>query len=151
MAEYHPRVSDGSLCAAPGVAGGTRLRAGTLGSDLQDAAGIDPGDASAAGSDGRNIDGRNPDRVSADVLVFGAFDVPVHDHADVGAGAAYINGDHIFDADEIHQVLNADDTSGRSGKSGFDGIGRRLADGHETAVGMVDINLLDADLFQRVS
>ena len=128
MTKHHAGIGDGSLGAASCIAGRSGLCTGALGADLQDPAIIYPGDAAAACTDGGNINRRNPHGIAADVLILGAFDVAVHDHADVSAGATDIDGDDIFYIDQVHQVLYADNTCRRAGKTGLNGIGGCLVD-----------------------
>ena len=56
VAEHEIGVGDGRGGAAPTVAGRTRNGAGALRPDMQDAAGIDPGDRAAAGADAGDVE-----------------------------------------------------------------------------------------------
>ncbi|MEK7879464.1 MAG: hypothetical protein AAB285_06355 [candidate division NC10 bacterium] len=71
------RVGDGGRGPPPPVAGRARIRARALGPDHQGATGIDPGNAAAPGSDGMDVERRNPDRDSADLALEGERRNPV--------------------------------------------------------------------------
>src|SRR5437870_4192720 len=64
IAQHDIGVSHGRLRAAESVAGRTRRRAGTLGTDLDQSAVIDPGDAAAARTHLGQVDDRNTDRLA---------------------------------------------------------------------------------------
>ncbi len=66
IAEHQVGVGDGRRVAAGAVAGGTGNRAGALRADMQDAAGIDPGDRAAAGADAGDVEAVERDRVAGD-------------------------------------------------------------------------------------
>ena len=94
-AEHEVGVGDGGRIAAPAVAGGAGLGARALRPHLEGAAGIGARDAAAAGADGGDVDHRHQHRIAADPGVArGGLVVAAVDHdADVGAGAAHVEGD----------------------------------------------------------
>ena len=64
-AEDEVGVGDGRVGAAAAVAGRTRVGAGAVRTDAEHAAGVDPGDAAAAGADLDEVDRPGLDRVAA--------------------------------------------------------------------------------------
>ena len=94
-AEHEVGVRHCRRASAPAVAGGAGLGARALGPHLEGAARVDPRDAAAACADGGDVDHRHQHRVAADPgIPCGGFVVVAVDHdADVGAGAAHVEGD----------------------------------------------------------
>ena len=68
-AEHEVGVGDGGFGAAPAIAGGSRLRAGALGPDMQHAAGIDARNRAAAGADAGDVQALQGDALAADAPV----------------------------------------------------------------------------------
>ena len=99
VAEHDGGVRDGGLLAALAVAGGAGARARALRADAEQAAGVDPGDGTAAGADAPDIH-RGEAEVVADPLaekprVARVLDLAAADQAHVEGGAAGIDDDHV--------------------------------------------------------
>ena len=98
------------MIAAACIADGARLGAGAFRSDTQAAAGVDAGDAAAAGADGMDVDDGQPQREAGDFAFGGARDYAGAE-GDVGAGAAHVEGDDaraVLFAGELGQSKGAD-------------------------------------------
>ncbi|MEY9159559.1 hypothetical protein ABIG04_007869 [Bradyrhizobium japonicum] len=93
IAEHGVRVGDGRLKAAAAIAGRPRLGAGALRPDRQ-AAGTVSHDRSAAGPDGTDRKHRLAQRLVAEHAAVGHLGLTVDDQADVGRGAAHVEGEH---------------------------------------------------------
>ena len=129
------RVGDGGVLAAAAVGGRAGIGAGALRADGQRAA-IDLGDRAAARADRHHVDHRQRQRPFADMALLGERDAAVLDQADVGAGAADIDGDDVLDAARRRHVARADDAGRRTRQRGEGG---RAADGGgagDAAVGL---------------
>ena len=113
LAQHDVGVGHRRLGAAAAVGGGPGLGAGALRAHRQRAAG-DPGDRAAAGADGHHVDHGQRQRPFADMAVLGERDLAVLDQADVGAGAADIDGDDVPDAAGVGHVARADHAGRRS-------------------------------------
>ena len=111
VAEHDVRVRHGRAGAAAAVGGGAGRGAGAVRPDLERAAGVDPGDAAAAGADLREVDHRHADRVAgagdpalgvagaADLVLRRHRDLAADDHAGLGRGAAHVEGQHVGQAE----------------------------------------------------
>ncbi len=110
IAEHDVGVADGRMRAAAPIGGGAGEGAGAVRPDLQCAAGIDPGDAAAAGADLGKVDDRHPHRVAgalqpalgraaADLVLGGDGDLAVGDQARLGGGAAHVERNQIGEAE----------------------------------------------------
>ncbi len=116
-AEEDVRVRDGGLGPATSVAGGSRVRAGAPGTDPQEAAGVDPGDAPAAGADLDEVhdgpedrqaaavrDGRPGSGAGSDLEGRGLAGLAAGDHADLRGRSAHVESDGVAAADECRVV-----------------------------------------------
>ena len=114
-AEHHIGVGDGRLFAAAPIRGRPRHRAGAARADPKGAALIDIGDRAAAGADGVNVDHRQQQREArnrgAARVGFGKTALD-HD-ADVGAGAADVEGDELAASAQIADPSAAEDARGK--------------------------------------
>ena len=88
--------------------------AGALRADLEAAAGVDAGDAAAAGADGLDVDHRRAQRVALDFLEVRAPRLPAIDRGDVAAGAAHVEGDEVAVARREAEEGAADDAAHRA-------------------------------------
>ena len=139
--------------AAPAVAGGAGLGARALRPHLEGAAGIGAGDAAAAGADGGDVDHRHEHRVAADPGVArGGLVVAAVDHdADVGAGAAHVEGDEAPPAGMLRRPGAAQHAGGRPRHEGDDRHVRHHRRGRDAAVRPHDVEIArDAPLLQPV-
>ena len=150
MTQHHTGVGDGGFLAAQRVAGGAGIGAGTLGTHLEDTTAVDPADTAAAGTDGGNIDRGDTNGIAADGLLVGSLETAVHHQADISTGTADIHGDQVFFVNQIGDVLCAHNAGGRAGQSGLHGELHGLVDGHESAVGVIDVSAVDADGLQSL-
>ena len=95
-AEQEVGVGDGRAIATRGVAGGSRRGAGALRPHLQESAGIDPGDRTAARADRRDLDhGRAHDQAEVERRLRGQGRRAVAHEGDVEARAAHVAGDDV--------------------------------------------------------
>ena len=95
IAEHEIGVGDRRGRAAGAIAGGAGDGAGALWADMQDAAGIDPGDRAAAGADAGDVEAVQRDRVAGDPAAGDQGRLAADDQRDVGAGAAHVERDQI--------------------------------------------------------
>ena len=133
IAEYGIGVRHRRFGAAQAVAGRPRRRPATARADAQRAAGVEPGDAAAAGADFGDVDGGHPDRMAATAgmahaTADGVFQrherLAVFDQRALGGGAAHVEGDQIRLADLLGEVAAGEHAGGRAG---FDDIHRAMA------------------------
>src|SRR5690349_9686194 len=82
--------------AARAVARRARIGAGTLGSDPQHAAVVAPDDAAAAGADRDDIEDGRAHRQPVDLGLGRQLRTAVLDEADIGRGAAHVEGDEAL-------------------------------------------------------
>ena len=135
VAEDDVGVGDGGLGAAGAVAGRAGAGAGGDGADEQGAA-FEPGDGAAAGADGDHVDHWQRQGPGADAAALGECGFAALEQADVGAGAADVDGDEVRDAHCGADCAGADDAGGGAGQGGDEG---RPADGGgagDAAVGL---------------
>ena len=109
-------VTVGSVAAAA-VAGGARNGAGAFGPDLHQPIAVEPGDGAAAGADRIDVDAGEPGGIALDPALIRHVGVAVADQADVGAGAAHVEGDDVRGIGELGRVDGADD-AGRGPREG---------------------------------
>ena len=102
-AEHHVGIGHGRLDAAVSVGGGAGDRARALGTDPEPSAPIDAGDGAAAGPDRVDIDHRHEDRVPGDPRIARGRlrETAFVDDADVGRGAAHVEGDELVPPGEL--------------------------------------------------
>ena len=127
IAQHDVGVADGGLGAAAAIADRARLRTGALRADLQRAAGIDPGDAAAAGADLGEVDDGHADRVAGAVqpavdvavaahLVFGRHShLAAGDQAGLRRRAAHVERDQVGPAELPADQRGGDDAGRRAG------------------------------------
>ena len=113
-------VGDGGLSPSQAVAGGPRPGARALGPHAERPSGVDPGDAAAASSDGKNLDGRRHDRPAFDRALVDRSCQAIGYDAHVAAGAADVDGRHVSQAHAVRNELSADDTAGGTRHHGAD-------------------------------
>ena len=91
-------VGQRDLVAAGAVADRAGVGAGAARPDLEEAAGVDPGDRTASGADSVDVDERNRRRdAPLDLVRRRVADGGAEDDADVGARASDIERDHVVD------------------------------------------------------
>ena len=88
-------IGDGRLVAAIRVAHGAGLGAGTARPDLEMTLAADPGDRAATRADGLDVDHRDAHRERTDGTAIGHMRLGTFDQAEIGRGAAGVQGDHI--------------------------------------------------------
>ena len=94
-AQYEVRVGHRRRSAPASVARGSGVGARALGSDHERATGIEPGDGTSARADRVDVERGQPDREPTDSeRGRGLGDAAAH-QADVGAGAAHVEGDRV--------------------------------------------------------
>ena len=142
-AEHEVGVGYRRRAAAAAVAGRAGLRARALGPHLEGAARVGARDAAAAGADGRDVDHRHQHRVAADPgIARGRLAVAaVDDDADVGAGAADIEGDEAPAAGMLRRPGAAQHAGGRPGHEGDDRHVRHHRRRRDAAVGAHDVEV----------
>ena len=135
-AEGHLGVGDGGLVPALPVAGGAGVRPGRARPDVEPARRVDVGDRAASRPDGHEVDHRHEDRMSAHVGVARVHDLdaPAGDGADVGRGAADVDGDDVVRAREEPFRPPADDPARRPRHEDVDGPLRARLDRRHPAV-----------------
>ena len=96
------------------VAGGAGIGAGALRADPQHAAVVDPGDRAAARADRDDVEHRRADRQAVDLAFRGERGAAVLHQADVGRGAAHVEGDQVLEARARRLARRADHAGGRA-------------------------------------
>jgi len=94
-------IGDGRLGAAAGIAHRAGLGARAPRPDLEVAFAADPGDRSAAGADGLDVDHRDAHGIRADRAAVGHVRLAAFDQAEVGRGAAGIERHHVGEAGDL--------------------------------------------------
>ena len=142
-AEHEVGVGHRRRLAAPAVAGGAGLGARALRPYLEGAARVDARDAAAARTDGRDVDHRHQHRVAADPGVArGGLAVAAVDHdADVGAGAAHVEGDEAPPLRMRRRPGAAQHAGGRPRHEGDDRHVRHHRRRRDAAVGAHDVEV----------
>ena len=112
-AEEQVRVGDRGLAPAAAVARGPRMRSRAPRADAESAAGVDPGDRAAAGADGVQVDGREPDGQPADVLLRRPPGGAAEHETNVRGRAAHVERDGVLDSGETADPSRAHDACGR--------------------------------------
>ena len=120
-ADHDMRVGRRGLGAALAVAGRPGIGAGALRADAQHAAIVDPGDRAAAGADRDDVEHRRADRQAVDLAFRGERRPSVLHQADVGRGAAHVEGDQVLEARARRLARRADHAGGRAGIERGDG------------------------------
>ena len=127
VAKDQVAVGHRRLDAALAVADGTRFRPGAARTDAQGPAGIDPGDAAAAGADFRQVDDRHADRVAgamhpavhvavaADLVLRSRLDRAILDQAGFCRRPAHVEGDQVGLVELAADQRRGDDARRRPG------------------------------------
>ena len=115
------------------VAGRAGDGAAAFWAHAQAAAGIDPGNRSAAGADGVNIEHRDAHGVAIDAG-FGGEAGRLPGQGDVRRGPAHIESEGSIETAETRHFDRADDSAGRAGEDGADGVFTGFAGGKQSAV-----------------
>jgi hypothetical protein len=138
VAEHQVGIGDRRLCAAPAVGGGARLGARADGPDLQEADVVEISDGAAAGADLDQLQGRDAHGQAAaldeaalarDLEAVGDRGLAVVDDAELGRGAAHVEGQHMRAA-VARAEMGGDQRAG--GRPGFQQLHRR-------ALGLLDV------------
>src|SRR5439155_23997881 len=104
------------LRVAVAVTGWPRKGAGRLRAVAQGAGRVGPGQRSAAGADGEDLDGRKADRIAElDVPILGDARLSFIGQRDVGRGAAHVEADRIGKTTEAGDVAAGDGAGSDSG------------------------------------
>ena len=121
-AQHHLRIGHRRLGAALAVAGRAGIRAGRARADAERVARVDIGDRAAAGADRVDIDHRHQHRQLRDLGIARVLDpqLAVLDHADVGGGAADVDGDDVLRAARLAGPAPADHAAGGAGEQQAD-------------------------------
>ena len=135
-AEHDVRIGHGRQRPAA-VGGRSRIRARGLRADAECAPGVEPGDRAAARADRMDVDRGRADRDPVDFEV-GAFEQPAGAEADIGGGAAHVEGDRLLEA----SLARGREAAGRAarwpGEDGADRIRTGRGRAHRAAVGLHD-------------
>jgi len=138
IAKHQIGVGHGRGTAAVGIAGGTGHRTRALRADMQDAAGIDPGDRPPAGADAGDIEAAECDRLAGDPAGRREARPASDDQRDVGARPAHVERDQIALVDQLRRIDAAGDTAGRSGEHCTGGQPARFIDRSHPTVRLDD-------------
>ena len=136
-AEHEIGVGHGRLGAAPAIGGRARVGAGAARADAKGAAAVDIGDRAAAGADRVDVDHRRQHRIAADPGVAGGRlgKTPVDDDADIGRGAADIEGDQPIASGQRAAPGAAEDARSRPREQGQHRALRDGRRGRDAAIG----------------
>ena len=112
-AQHHLRIRHGRLPAALAVAGRPRYGTRRTRADAECPTRIDVGDRAAAGTNGVDVDHRHQDGQARHFRVARVLDaqLAVLDDADVGGGAADVDGDHVLLAAVLARPAPGDDAA----------------------------------------
>ena len=137
-AEHEVGVRDGGSRAAPAVAGRPRHGAGAHGTDAHQAVASDVRDRPAAGPDGVDVDRGEAHRKAGDAAAERHLRLAVADEADVGGGAAHVEGDEIAAADRAPAATAPTTPAAGPDSAVRIGISPARADRHQPARGLAD-------------
>ena len=127
--------------AAPAVTGRSRVGSRAPGPDLHQAVLPDPGDGAAARTQGVDRQHRRRQVLSRDPARGGLLGPPVADHADIGGGAAHVEGDEV-PASQDRGQLDAGHHAGRGTREQrLVGIAGADVHAHQAAVGLHEEDL----------
>ena len=116
-----------------GIAHRPGLGAGAARADLEMALAADPGDRSAAGADGLDVDHRDAHRKRADRAAVGDVRPAALDQAEIGRGAAGVERHHVGKAGEFRDHRAAERAGGRSGERRGDRLAHHLLRARDAA------------------
>ena len=98
-AEKQVGIGEGGFSAAFCVADGAWRRAGTLRSDTQEAAGVDPGDRTSAGADRPDVDHRRLDgHAELNLESRRSTHLASYEQADIGRCSSDVDGHDVIDS-----------------------------------------------------
>jgi hypothetical protein len=133
-AQYDVGVGHGRLLATAAVAGGSRERASAVRTDLEQPVLPDPGDGPAAGPERAHAQHGRADILPGDLALRGLQQAPLDDHADVGRGAAHVEGDDVRPARRARQVDPGDHARRGSRQQRLVGMAGAERYAHQSAV-----------------
>ena len=136
-AEDHVGVGDGRRGAAPAVAGGPRVGARALRSDVQDLAGH-ARDGAPAGAQRVDVERGERDLRDAHPLLPGELRLAVLQERDVGAGAPHVEGDQVALAEQAGRIRAGGHAARGARQHGAGGDAARLGDRRHAAVRLHD-------------
>ena len=134
LAEINVCIGDGRKLAAAAVAGRARRCAGGFRADLHHAAGVDFRNGAAACADGNDVDHRDSGRVALNQALVGDLGFVVFNQADIGGGAAHVEGDDLICAALPADICRGNDARGRAGDRRFDRALDGFLDGDDRTV-----------------
>ena len=138
IAKHQIGVGHGRRAAAVTVTGGTRNRPDALRADMQDPAGIDPRDRSAAGTNTGDVEAVERDRLAGDPAGSRQARPAIDDQRDVGARPAHVERDQVALVYQPRGIDAAGDTARRSREHGTGGEPARLVDRSNPAMRLDD-------------
>ena len=138
IAEHEVGIGHSRLGAAATVAGRAWHGAGALRADMQDAAGIDAADRSAAGAETDDVQAVQCQPMAADATAADQRRLAIDDQADVGAGAAHVERDQVVAVEQLRGVAAAGDATGWPGQHAAGGEARGFGDRGDAAVRLDD-------------
>ncbi len=106
------------LVIAAGIANRPGIGASTARTDLEESAGIDVSDGSAAGADRVNIQHRRLDRIAMHDRFAREPRHAAFQQCDIGAGAAHVEGDEVFEGRHGSHRLGPDHAGAGPGEHG---------------------------------
>ena len=106
--------------------------------NLESAQVVHPGDGAAAGADALHRHAAQPDHLVLDAPVGRHRRLPLVDEADIGGGAAHVQGDGIGLLHLAEHVLGGGHAGRGAGHDHADGAGLARGQGHHAAVGLDD-------------
>lgn len=151
-AEQQVGVGDRRQFAAAPITGRTRRGARALRPDLQQAVLADPGDGAAAGAQGADGQHRRADVLARDTAFAGLVGAASRNHADVGAGAAHVEGHDLAVAAEPRHIEPRHDARRRARQQRLVGKAGAHIYAHQSAVGLHQEHLWrrDTDIRQAI-
>jgi hypothetical protein len=136
--QHHVGVGHRGLDPAAVVAGGPGGGARTLRPHVEDPARVDPGNRSATGAQGVDVDAGQRHLAAAHRLIAGEVGLAALEQRDVGAGPAHVEGDEIALADHPRAVGATGDAARGAREDRPCGEANRVGDGGHAAVRLHD-------------
>ena len=120
---------------------------------MQDAAGIDAPDRSAAGTEADDVEAVQCQPMTADATPAHQRRLALDDQADVRAGTAHVERDQVVAVEQLRRIATAGDAAGRTRQHAAGRHARRLVDRRDATMRLDDqdrpaIVRLDQSLFQ---